>query len=221
MMKQDITAIVNDLAQAEGALSKPLFETKVLAARMKNEELLKWVNQEIEGYMEDAMLPNFRIISGMLKGSYINGRMKATNTALPVPNGADDLTNFLTTLPLRQSVSALEYLVRSSEKHGCISYSLSGNLTQALQNIYSGQNPYLSLYSVHVEASISAVHDVLSMIRSKVLNLMLELEAKYGSTASIDDLKTSGSMINNYIQNNIYNSGTNNVINTGNDSKIS
>jgi hypothetical protein len=218
---QKISAIVEQLTVSDSALATPLFETKVLATRIKNDELLKWVNQEIEGYDEDALLPDFRIVEGILKGSYMNGRLKVTNTALPVPQGSADVEDLLTKLKLRQSCSALEYLVRPGETQSAISYSLSGNLIQTLQQMYAEQNPYLSLYSVHIEASVSAVHDVLSVIRSKLLELMLELEVKFGETASIADLRSSNTMINNYVQNIIYNSGSNNVINTGNDSALS
>src|SRR5690554_4053363 len=103
---QKISSIVDQLTISDSPLATPLLETKVLATRIKNDELLKWVNQEIEGYNEDAILPNYRIVPSILKGSYINGRTKFTNTVLPVPHESEDIVDFLTTSRLTQSCSA-------------------------------------------------------------------------------------------------------------------
>lgn len=217
---QTISTIIDQLTISENSLSTPLLETKVLAVRIKNEELLRWVDQEIEGYDADAELPNYRISTAILKGSYINGRMKVTDTVLPIPVVSDDLLNLLTTSRIRQSCSALEYLLKAGQERGVIAHTLNGNILQLLQSLYAEQNPYFSLFSANMVTSVSVVFDMLSTIRSKLLDLMLKLEAEFGDAATVTDLKNGNKMINNYIQNIVFNNGSGNIINTGDSSTL-
>jgi hypothetical protein len=156
----------------------------------------------------------------MLKGSYLNGTAQLTNIPLPVPQASERVTTFLTSSKVMQSCSALEYLLKASHEKGEIVYALNGDIIQFLQRIYKEQNPYMSLYSASVVSSLSVVYDLLSIVRSKLLDLMLNLESEFGESANITDLSASNPMINNYVQNIIYNSGNGNTINTGDASTI-
>lgn len=217
---QKISAIIDQLTNSDLPLSSPLLETKVLATRIKNDELLSWVNQEIEGYDIHATLPNYRIGPGILKGSYVIGNTKVTNTALPIPDISEDIVSLLTKSKIRQSCSALENLLKSGQEKGAITFSLSGDIVQLLQDVYSQQISYFYLYSAYVITSVSIYHDALAIMRSRLLDLMLRLENEFGDTATISDLKSGNTMINSYVQNIIFNHGSGNMINTGNESTL-
>ena len=67
--------IIKDLANDKVDLYTALKRTKVLLQDLNDEEILKWVNYEIEGYPDDVNLPDYRIVPGQLYGSYIKGSM--------------------------------------------------------------------------------------------------------------------------------------------------
>lgn len=217
---QTISTIIDQLAISENPLSTPLLGTKILASRIKNDDLLQWVNHEIEGYEDADKVPLYRIAPCTLKGSYVNRNVKVTDTALPIPDISDIKKEYFTSTKITQSCSALEYLVKSSNKNGQISYGLNGDIVQYLQHIYSEQNPFIGLYSASLVTSLSVVYDILATTRSKLLDLMLKLESEYDNSATLRDLSNSNNMINNFVQNIIYNNGNDNIINTGSDSSV-
>ena len=65
--------IINELVDSNESLSSPLLKTKVLATRLKNEELLSWVNHEVMGYSDEVELPRYRKYTADIKGTYIIG----------------------------------------------------------------------------------------------------------------------------------------------------
>ncbi|NLR83040.1 hypothetical protein [Chitinophaga eiseniae] len=216
---QTISSIIDQLAISESPLSTPLLGTKILASRIKNNDLLQWVNNEIEGYEDANKVPLYRIAPCNLQGSYVNGNVKVTDTALPIPDISDKITKYLTSTRITQSCSALEYLLSAGDKSGQISYKLSGDVLQFLQRKYSEQNPFMGLYSATLVTSVSVFYDILASTRSKLLDLMLKLESEYGNNPTIAQLSSGNPMINNFVQN-IYNTGNNNVINTGDNSSL-
>ena len=45
----------------------------ILAARLKNEDLRKWVSQELNGYKPPADLPSYRIVKSGSFGTFTDG----------------------------------------------------------------------------------------------------------------------------------------------------
>ena len=62
----------------------------MLLQDLDNDDLLNWVNYEIEGYPDDVEIPDYRVIGGQLYGSYFKGsmanHMKYNHVPLPLGN---------------------------------------------------------------------------------------------------------------------------------------
>ena len=58
--------IINELVDSDKSIASPLLKTKVLASRLKNNDLLTWVNSELSGYINDV--PNYRIFGCSITG---------------------------------------------------------------------------------------------------------------------------------------------------------
>jgi len=71
--------IINELTSTNISLSSPLLKTKVLAYRIKNQELLNWTNHELVGYPILDQVPNYRKTTGDIYADYVKGNLLATD----------------------------------------------------------------------------------------------------------------------------------------------
>jgi hypothetical protein len=67
-----IEKIIEDLTSTAKTLTDPLLKTKVLASRIGNDHLSKWVDDELKGYPgDDGNLPSYRMGRTNYTCSYI------------------------------------------------------------------------------------------------------------------------------------------------------
>ncbi|MBC5836191.1 hypothetical protein G6N05_14850 [Flavobacterium sp. F372] len=215
-----ISQIINDLIDEEKSLNSALLKTKVLASRLQNQELLNWVNNELSGYKSTDKLPDYRReIQNDLKGSFLNGSMKYTNTQIPTIGLDKDFEKKLRFTDFIESISSLENLV-SKEESSTLSGTIRAELSSLIEENWQNMgNPYLQLISVYKSMSKSSVIEIITNVRNKLLDFMLELDGKYGDLTEIKDLKMKKEEISSIVNNTIIN-GDGNVLNTGKNSKI-
>jgi hypothetical protein len=215
-----LSRIINDLIDEEKTLNSALLKTKVLASRIQNQELLNWVNNELSGYKNIDELPDYRKeLNNELKGSFLNGTMKYTNAQIPTVGLDDALEKKLRTTDFTESINSLERLV-SSQDSSSFSGSIRAELSSLIENNWINMgNPYLQLLSVHKSIPKSLIVGIITNVRNKLLDFMLELDAKYGDLTEIKDLKMKKEEISSIVNNTIIN-GHGNVLNTGKKSTI-
>src|SRR5690554_3451067 len=106
-----ISDIINELMDYDKSISGPLLKTKVLAARIKNDKLINWVESELSGFAEGVPLPNYRESKSTLMGSFLNGNMQYKSTAIPASHLKKDQLDDLTKIESRDSISSIENLI--------------------------------------------------------------------------------------------------------------
>lgn len=215
-----ISQIINDLIDEEKSLNSALLKTKVLASRIQNQDLLNWVNNELSGYKNTNEIPNYRIgIDNELKGTFLNGYTKYSNTQIPTIGLDKSFEKKLRTTDFIESISSLEKLV-SSEKSSTLTGAIRAELSSLIEeNWINMGNPYLQLISVYKSISKSSVIEIITNVRNKLLDFMLELDGKYGDLTEIKDLKMKKEEISSIVNNTII-TGDGNVLNTGKNSNI-
>ncbi|WP_073019200.1 AbiTii domain-containing protein [Flavobacterium micromati] len=215
-----VSQIINDLIDEEKSLNSALLKTKVLASRIQNEVLLNWVNNELSGYLNTNKIPNYRReINNELKGTFINGTMKYTNTQVPTIGLDKSFEKKLRTTDFIESISMLEKLIisnKSSTLNGAIRAELSSIIEENWINM---GNPYLQLISVYKSMPKSSVVEIIINVRNKLLDFMLELDGKYGNLTEIKDLTMKKEEISSIVNNTII-TGDGNILNTGKKSTI-
>ncbi|WP_432670899.1 hypothetical protein [Flavobacterium sp. SM2513] len=214
-----ISQIINDLIDEDKSLNSALLKTKVLASRIQNQELLNWVSNELSGYNSDNLPDYRREIQNELKGSFINGHMKYTNTQIPTDGLDINFEKKLRTTDFSESISSLESLV-SKEKSSTLSGAIRAELASIIENNWQSMgNPYLQIISVYKSISKSSVIEIITNVRNKLLDFMLELDGKYGDLTEIKDLKMKKEEISSIVNNTIIN-GDGNIFNSGKNVKI-
>lgn len=173
----EIQAAVMDPA---ANLSPVLLKLRFLASRLGNAPLADWVKYEAEGYPEGVNTPDYRIIGVTYRATF-SGPFGAGIQNAPIPSyliekhaGAKWNEHHV-----RGSVAAVEQLVADTSGHLGINAS---NLMLLLQgNVYPGY----ACNSVTGSISRTDMVEILQSVRSRVLELTLELEKAIPQAAEV------------------------------------
>lgn len=157
-------------------LSTLLRKCKVLAARLANAEFKQWVENELNGYHDRNSLPDYRIIKvhskGHFSGPFQSGMKNADMPLICIQDG--ELREALGHSYLGQSVASMQALVGQSDS-GIAREPWDSNLVALFgEQFYHGMN-CLQAWKVIPIAQIVGILDV---IRNKILNFALEIEAQ-------------------------------------------
>lgn len=163
-------------------LGSVLLKLRLLAARLGSNVLEEWVKHESEGYPRDAEVPSYRVIGvsykGMFSGPFGSGIKNAPIPPYLIEKFAG---KSWTHYEIRESIAAVDELVKSSVERGSLGIDAS-NLILLLQGeIYEG-------YACNdISGSISriALSEIQQAVRSRILELTLELEKSIPAAAHV------------------------------------
>lgn len=162
-------------------ISNLLRMVQVLAARTEMALLTDWVSSELKGYGNDDPLPDYR---GPFPAQVVSDwsgpfRSSMKNLPLPpscVPEGLRDAGAF--EVAFREPVSELQILATKSERLGL---AWSADVVARLNGLMDRGEidpivPMHGLVSAHKQVSPAAVTAVLDNVRTRVLDVALEIE---------------------------------------------
>jgi hypothetical protein len=176
---REIQASLMEQGQEIGPI---LLKLRFLASRLGSDPLAEWVRFESEGYPNDAELPDYRVL-GVIYTVDTSGYGGSGMRNAPVPSalvkqhGGKDWVDY----QCRQSVASIDNLVATSKNEGTLRIDAS-NLMLILQGkIY----PSDVIISVTGSTSVAAMVEIQNAVRSRVLELTIELEKKAPISADI------------------------------------
>lgn len=217
-----VNDIINELIDVEKSVSSPLLKTKVLASRLQNETLLKWVSNELKGYDRLEELPDYRKFKGNIVGTFIVGHQQYNNQPVPIEGIDKGFQDSLTNVNFFESVSSLENLKREDGK-GKLEHVFPAEVTGIIEeNWINMGNPYLQLINCKRWVAGNVVSGILACVRNNLLDFMLKIDSEFGDITEIEELKTKKEAIATIMnQTIINNTGDGNVLNTGEKVNIS
>lgn len=188
----------------------------ILGHRLKNQRLIDWATQELNGYCSNDALPTYRVLNVGAKG-YFSGPFGAAISNLPIPSHLmeEDHRHFATTVYLNDPVSTYEELMRSDE--GGFRIEWPGDLILLYQKKIRTQNG-CHLAQAWQDVGKSAFAQLLDVVRNRTLKLALEIRSSIGNKdETLDNVSPqAAAMIEHSVTNNIY--GGVNVIASGHSS---
>jgi AbiTii len=210
MLLDDIIELSTDSKQSvTGLLRKCL----ILGNKLGNARLRDWANQELNGYISEDDLPEYRIVPAAAKG-YMTGPFGSGIKNFPIPPALLDKEHvrYATKVYLTASVSEYEELLRS--KSDGFKLEWSANLTLYYQDRIETQNG-CCLAHAWQQVGRSAFVRVLEAVRNRTLNLALDIQASVGQTDKELERITpeSAAMVEKTVNNYIY--GGTNVLASG------
>ncbi len=171
------------LLQEAGDLGPVLLKLRLLAARLGSQNLAEWVRHESEGYPQGTELPDYRTIpvsyTGTFNGSYGSG---IQNAPIPPHLIAKYAGEHWVHHEVRESMGAIDDLLATAEKGGSLGID-AANLMLLLQGkIYPGY----ACNAVRGAISRSSMAAIRHSVRSRVLELTIELEKSIPDAANIE-----------------------------------
>lgn len=214
-----VTDIIDTLSDDTKSLTTPLLKVKVLATRIGNETLLKWVNNELDGYKTSDELPEYRQAKAIPRGNIRQGYYQEQNVTLPITIFGEKIAKRLVKFPLDQGVKALESIA-TGESGDTMAKQYGADFCAFLTGAARKNGQSIEITHAWTQIHVSEVVQTLSEIRNKLLDLLLELEKQYPNLdKDLKENKVDKTQVNQTIVNimNTFNtSGDGNIVNTGN-----
>lgn len=209
--------LIKDFARNKLDLESALKQLKLLLIDLNKQELVDWVNYELQGYPENVELPSYRLYGGNLKGTFLNYNTKCSNVPIPLRNDIPEVIKECTEkVHFRESISSLK---RLQSADGRVNLSIPGNLLPSIQGCAAVSMTYLM--SACIEVSDIAVTEIISTVENKIMDILIALEAEFGVLDSLDidlsgtkdkDIEKTRQIICNIIYDNHIEIGNNNKI---------
>lgn len=177
--------LIDDVAdQRNQTLSDVLLKAKVLAHRLKGRKFRQWVTGELDGYDKATPLPDYRVLHCTLQGDFA-GPFQSQITNVPLstttlePAARKDLSN----QPMLDGVAYIEdLLAREGEAGRVLDYT-----TLEYLRIHAEHIDGMILNRVVMHISKHGLAGLLSGIRSRLLDFLLDLRDKYPEVDRNDD----------------------------------
>jgi hypothetical protein len=201
MLLDKIIELATDIKQPPSVL---LRQCILLAYELKNESLKTWANEELKGYTDPKKVPEYRIMNAGAKGMFSAGYLFPQITRpIPALSMDEGHRRAAETVRLTEPVSAYEEHAKS-EGH-TLSYEWDANLVNYYQEAFISGHAMTNAWQ---EIPKSAITGMLDTIRTRVLNMALEIRNEIGeSDADLKKVKTDSAeadKVNHIVINQIY-----------------
>jgi AbiTii len=158
-------------------LETVLRKCRVLATRLKHEELKKWVTWELDGYPEDVPLPGYRNCPGQCLGTFIGAFGRGIeNCPIPVSDIPEKFRDALSYRQFREGVSGLKSLVDTVDGPS-IQIGWPAEASRIVRHRGLANDLVLAQGWMYIDKS--RVVGILSTVRNRILSFALEIEASF------------------------------------------
>lgn len=184
-----INEIIQDITNVEVSLENILRKTTVLAFKVKNERLKKWVKYETDGYDSTLNVPDYRVVGAEVMGNLVQQNfgsiIQRPNMRIPIEIlPQDDAKNFRT-VKFYQPISVIESFL-SGDQNNIITINLTNYQIQFLNH---GINSNYTVESAWKEIPRNQIRGLLSNIKNKLLTFLLELNDEIGNYENLTIMK--------------------------------
>jgi hypothetical protein len=165
-----------------------LRKCRVLATRLKHEELKKWVIYELDGYPMDVPLPDYRKRPGQCFGHFVGAFGRGVqNCPIPATDIPEQLRDIMTHRMFREGVGGLRSLVETVDGP-TIQFGWPAEASQIIRPRNMASDLVLAQGWINVDKS--SIVGILSTVRNRILGFALEIEASYPDAGEATPGKT-------------------------------
>ncbi|HEW79115.1 MAG TPA: response regulator receiver protein [Phycisphaerales bacterium] len=193
-----ISEIIEILSSDTGKLSDALIKTKVLLHKIGHKELVPWVNSELNGYPDRDSVPEYRVLQAQVLVNASNGAYRVTSHHIPMGHLDKKHRESIETARMDQSLAVLEKFTEKDTGHlqAHIPMESYGILDKGLGNSYE-------IESAWSEIGHTSVLQILTQVRSRLLDFILELNDQFPNELNEEEVKER---ISNVDAENLFNS---------------
>jgi len=207
-----IENLIEDLTSNPTIIDSALLKAQVLAYRLNDADLKEWVNNELRGYEKESRVPDYRLLKLTLVGDVSNGYWMHSQRVLPTYHLTDEIRNRLTTHEVRGSISVVIEMANPEKDYGV---SIPPEYFHLIGKKFTGGYAVQSARGIY---SAGAMTQILTQVKSRLLDFVLTLSEKAEEMTSEEDLKDLSRRINvnEMFKNSIFGNGTTIIIGNNN-----
>ncbi len=184
MLLDEIIAILSD---EERTLNSALLKTKVLLHMIGKKDLAAWVNYELKGYPDEDSVPEYRRIGAEVHGHVTSIAWQMADTELPIMHLNEEQQNNLTSMGCTMSISSIEESVRVRQKES--GHRLIRRLPPETGALFKkAMQSGVNVISAWCELNMIEVEEILTEVRSRLLDFALELRDIVGTDTPQEEL---------------------------------
>lgn len=165
-----MTSIVLELQSkaldTANSVSSLLRTALIVAKKLKQDDIIKWLNCEMNGYTDSDEIPQYRQIAGQVM---INNPFYGLQ---PVVFESATEAEIVSKKPFGVPISQIESLLAAKRKGTVLGIPLPPGLEHRLMQILNSNTPPVFI------ANESQMHSVLDIVRNNILEWTLKLEEK-------------------------------------------
>lgn len=208
-------------------LENTFLKLKTIFYELENKEITNWIDSELEGYKGSTEIPSYRIAFGTAIGDYTLKKvddnlqvhyLSYTNEEIPLPLMAQVYYPDTYKIYVKNGVSSLLNMLNN--KSATISYQFD---FEACEELSAWE---LEIEKMKIVINEREIQDVVGGIKSRLLKVILELEANFDNLDSLDifnnnlPAETKEEFAHNIINIVYQNFNTDSSITIGNNNKI-
>lgn len=178
--------VLRDAADADNCkLGTVLLKAKIVASRVHGRKFRRWVDSELNGYGPDSEISAYRTVTPLILGDFA-GSFGSRKTMVPLAlDGLPErYKRELEVSAMKESVAALESML--GPKDGLLGIVWPPAFLELMRQ-YGGRIQGMILNQVTWHVTDEMIVGVLSSIRFKLLDLLLELRESYPELETNDD----------------------------------
>lgn len=198
--------IIKDLAQDKITIESALRRLLVISYELDNSELQKWIENELNGYTNNSIIPDYRKnVTYMIMYSGYNASTLIRQQPLSESYFDKELQDIIKTRVIKDGVNILENSIKSKSE-------IIFNLIDFAGVVSHNSGGLIRCIRLEQIISKTTFLQILSNVKTKSIQLLLELEKEFGLLDDLDiDLSDKSKdelrEVNDKITNKIYFNG--------------
>ncbi|MFZ4672644.1 MAG: hypothetical protein ACOYLT_11610 [Flavobacterium sp.] len=223
--------VIDDLVNTDRSLSSPLMKLNYFGKLIKNQELIEFTQNELNGYRDKpGLIPDYRRARGTLLVDFQAYYNQHLDKPLPVSMIDEKYRVVFEYVYVKEGIAVVEKLATDAHKGDSAGYIAT---PFPMELLYILQEPARKLYKCDVKIDViaarlttnsSLVVEIPNSIRTKLLDFVMALAEEFGYDIEIESFNNRSEINNKTIihqmNTTINNSGDGNVINTGSENQI-
>lgn len=174
MIKQR-SKIIKDLIMDNINVLQAMQSLDFMLEDINDEEIKKWVKNELNGYQNNDDIPKYRKTTAMLIGNVQIGYSLYKNINIPISD--PEAIEMFTKVEMREPISTIMQMAKAENESEV--HSLLLETSAVLVNHYQLTNG--SVISAHRKLNLYAYNNIIAMIKDKLLEIFKVLEENYGN----------------------------------------
>lgn len=172
--------IIKDIALDNISLESALHRLLVITYSLKNEELLLWIERELNGYSEEHTIPNYRKnISYMILYTGFNVSTQVTNQPLSESYFTKEIREILENRVILDGINTVEEILKKDREP-------SYNLIECAGMVNKNSNGYIKCVRLEQVLSRTNFSELISNVKFRIIEILLDLEQEFGVLDNLD-----------------------------------